>query len=173
MISPPLRERLAKAERNAHLIWGALMLAVPLYGFIAWQIASTRGAAQTPPALALPALALLTVIDLVVGWIWWRRSFTDAALRRAPDRPTSTPLPADLPPRDQRLFAVSQYVQSRQIVCSAFFEAVAIYGVILAILGHPFARALPFLAVALAALALHRPRLVEMVERADRLLPPS
>lgn len=171
MISPTLHAALAKPARQALLIWAAMMAALPCYVALAWVVDSQRPAALTPPSWALPAFALVGIVNLVAGRLWFRFSFTDAALLKAPATPTSVPLPADLPPRDRQLFAVLAYAQSRLVIAWAFFEAIGIYGLFAVILGHPPQRMLPFVAVALAALALHRPRLMDLAERADTLLP--
>ncbi|MHB8077979.1 MAG: hypothetical protein ACYDIE_01815 [Candidatus Krumholzibacteriia bacterium] len=171
MISPTLHDALAKPARNAFIIWAAMMAALPAYVALAWIIGSKRLDAPAPPSWALPGLALLAIANLIGGRLMYRFAFTDAALRKAPAAPATIPIPSDLPPRDRQLFAVLAYAQARMIIVWASFETVGIYGLLAVFTGHSPQRMLPFAAVALAALALHRPRLMEVVERADALLP--
>lgn len=170
MISPTLHDRLAKVSRQAVLTWLTMLASLPLYAAIAWLTASRRPAAPTPPAFLLPTLALLAIAELVGASLFRRASFSDAALGRAPAAPPTFPIPTDLPPRDRQLYAVLGYARSRLIIVWAFCVGVGFYGLICVLAGHPAAFMLPFVAVALAALALHRPRLMELAERADMLL---
>ncbi len=171
MISPTLHDALAKPARQALIIWGAFLVSQPLYFYIVRMVAQGRSQPPVPPPFALPALALLSVAMLVGGLAWMRLSFTDAALRKAPATPPQFPLPGELPTRDRHLAALLAYGQTRLIVGWACFESIGVYGVLCVFLGHPPRVAVPFLAVALVALALHRPRLMDLVERADAQLP--
>lgn len=147
-----------------------MMAALLFYAVLVWFVASKRLETPMPPAFALPVHALLAFVALAGGLLFVRASFSDAALSKAPAAVPPTGIPA-LSPRDRQLFAVLAYGRTRLIIAWAFFEAIGVYGVICVFLGHPAERMLPFVAVALAAMALHRPRLMELVERADTLLP--
>ncbi len=175
MISPQFRAQLAKPARTTFIIWGAFLAGPPLYAAVAFLVASQRPVPPATPSFALLALASLAIAALAGGVFYWRISFTDAALRKAPHAATTiTPapaVPAAATPREQKLFAVATYGQTRCVVAWACFESAGMFGVLLVFLGHPPQRAFPFLAAAFAAIALHGPRLLEIVERADTLLP--
>ena len=175
MISPQFRAHLAKPARTAVVIWGAFLASPLLYAAVSFLVASQRPVPPATPSFALPALAALAVAALAGGVFTWRISFTDAALRQAPRAATAiTPapaVPAAATPREQKLCAVATYGQTRCVIAWACFESAGLFGVLLVLLGHPPQRALPFLAAAFAAIALHGPRLLELVERADALLP--
>lgn len=176
MISPQLREQLAKAARPARIIWGAFMGATLVYVAMAWVVSMSRTAPPTLPAFLPLLLALLALAALAGGICCRRFLFTDAQLLRAPAEPPAAGLsgvavPAAATPRERRLFAVLAHAQTRYVITWACFESVAVFGLVAVIAGQPAATAVAFAAAALAAIALSRPRLVEHVERADELIP--
>jgi len=175
MISPTLRQQLARSARTTFVIWGAFLASQPVYAALAYLVATGRATPPAPPPAALPALALAGVAALAAGLVFARVSFTDDAVRHAPAAPAAT-RPAPAPPagatsREQRLFAVLAHGQNRWIIAWACFESLGVLGLVAVILGHPPERLLPFAAVAFAAIALHRPRPLALAERADALLP--
>lgn len=176
MISPQLREQLAKTARPTLIIWGAFMAATLVYVAMAWMVSRSRPQLPELPAF-LPSLLALAALAALAGGVCCRRFlFTDAQLLKAPESPPATSpstiaVPEGAAPRERRLFAVLAFVQTRYVITWACFEAVAVIGLVAVLAGQPALTVVPFAAVALAAIALSRPRLVEHVERAEALIP--
>jgi hypothetical protein len=125
--------------RTLWVLWAAFLSAPVLYMAVGYLITRERG-----PALAAPgASGLLKPIFYAFGGVMLLGAFL---LRR------------QLMGRAHREpYAAMMGLQAAMVTGWAMTEVVAILGLALVLLGRPLADAVPFVAVALAAIALQRP----------------
>jgi hypothetical protein len=117
----------------------------------------------------LPVLAAVGLADIVAGFFWHRRAFSDNSLEGALQS-AGAGNDAGLSEQEGRLAKLMPHVQTQLIIVWAFIEAAAIYGLVLVFIGHDFTVMLPFAAASLVGLLLLRPHPLEIIERAGKLL---
>ena len=138
MIRPEFRKILLDQRGAAVILWSAFVISIPIYLVIARNvlgnpnIGSNRALAET----ARVVLWLLTVVDLGY-YAYWRKHLSSEAILRAA---RATKLFRALEEfkggiEERAAYVVSTYV-TRKVVIFAIIEAVAVYGLVLAILGR-------------------------------------
>jgi uncharacterized integral membrane protein len=133
---------LDRACRQAQLIGGALVLAIGTYAFVVEMLRTNQApflgfSPRAPLGLLRLVFAIVTVVILVVVNVVRKQMVAGPAAGRAP-----------LP---QRLLTAS-------IVALAMCEAIAIYGLVLFLLGGQRADFYGFAALALVGFAVYFPR---------------
>lgn len=138
-----------QAQRTLTLLWYVLLAAQALYVAVAASgIGGTRSAgfARDVPLFA-PALGVIAFASVIVARLAWRRLHARADALREPG-------------------AIAQARFTAALVTWLIEESVAIYGLVLALLGYPAGTWAVFSALALAAFLTHRPSVL-----AERLGP--
>jgi hypothetical protein len=139
MIRPEFRKILLDQRGAAVILWSAFVISIPIYIVIARNvlenpnIGSNRSFAET----ARIVLWLLTIVDLGYYVYWRKRNLYAASILRDA---RSTKLFRALeefngPVEEQAAYVVSTYV-TRKVVIFAIIEAIAVYGLVSAILGR-------------------------------------
>src|SRR6478735_3209513 len=139
MIRPEFRKILLDQRGAAVILWSAFVISIPIYLVIARnvlgnpKIGSNRSLAET----ARVVLWLLTVVDLGYYAYWRKQNLSSEAILRAA---RATKLFRALEEfqggvEERAAYVVSTYV-TRKVVIFAIIEAVAVYGLVLAILGR-------------------------------------
>ena len=139
MIRPDFRKILLDQRGAAVILWSAFVISIPIYLVIARNvlgnpnIGSNRPLAET----ARVVLWLLTVVDLGYYAYWRKRNLSSEAILRAA---RATKLFRALEEfkggvEERAAYVVSTYV-TRKVVIFAIIEAVAVYGLVLAIIGR-------------------------------------
>ncbi len=160
MISPQLEKLLAQAQRIQLIVWGALTGSIVLYALVPWvlpadpnpDLAGTLGPVfmGLGAALAAASLVFRQRASRATG-----RGLQDQALGRSP-LVAGTRM-ADLAPEERRALESVAAAFTPWILALVLSEAVAILGLILAILGGSPEAGLPFAGVALLLNLATRP----------------
>ena len=125
--------------RLLRIIHGAMLASVVLYA----GVAESARSSEHPPAVLLPALAAMGA-GLAAGAFILRRMWVESAeerLRLAPDDTA----------------ALNRW-RAGHITTFALAEAIALYGLVLRVLGAPFLHAAGFYAIAVLLLLMFTPR---------------
>lgn len=185
MISPALDSLIAPAARIHQLLWAVLTFSLVLYGVVAFLLARPEEARELPATLSV-AFALAACAIAGVAFRIPAAMLRDEKLRAVlapepspealakhpqtgqvdPDRRRRI---AELPSNDQRLLRLPGAALTPFILRLAMHEAIGILGLVLSLLSHTFAPAVPFLLAAIALNWLARPRLRALSERGARL----
>jgi len=139
MIRPEFRKILLDQRGAAVILWSIFVISIPIYLVIArnvlgnLNIGTNRALAET----ARVVLWLLTVVDLGYYAYWRKRNLSSESILRAA---RATKLFRALEEfkggvEERAAYVVSTYV-TRKVVIFAIIEAVAVYGVVLAIIGR-------------------------------------
>lgn len=132
-----------RATRIERAVWAALLLSQFGYGALAYT-----GPGRIAPAGDLPLLpwvfAALALCAAGAAHAFWRRATPSSPSPVVPAPPSASG-------------AGARIALPLRIVTWALDESIALLGLVLALLGHAPAVWLPFFAVALAAMFLHRP----------------
>src|SRR5580765_8529236 len=139
MIRPEFRKILLDQRGAAVILWSAFVISIPMYLVIARNvlgnpnIGSNRSLAET----ARVVLWLLTVVDLGYYAYWRKRNLSSEAILRAA---RATKLFRALEEfkggiEERAAYVVSTYV-TRKVVIFAIIEAIAVYGLVLALVGR-------------------------------------
>ena len=150
-----------------NIIWLALCLAVGGY----WMVHLTGGKIGGGPVLTKRigyVMFVLAPVDVFFGWAWHRWS-----INRVSGLITPTTFQR-LGPKDRQ--KLQQNLQTAAIVSLGFFEAVAVYGLVLSLIGCPIPYAFEMLAgLGLLMLILYRVQgyheVFELLERLDTQRP--
>ena len=134
----PWRTRLL--TRTARLIWAVLLGAQVVYVLVGFLQHGAAGRALADNRVFPLTLGLITVIQLGAAHLFWRRASGAGRSLHDPSRPTAAA-------------AITSY-----IIAWVLDESVAIYGLVLALLGLPVGIWLVFSAVAALAMILHHPK---------------
>lgn len=136
-----MSESLKQRKLVLNLIWGALCLAVVTFGVIHVMLGK---AGQGPESTKLIGyiLVFLAVTESFLGWAWHRWT-----VGRIGDAVTPTAIQRLGPAERQKK---QEALQGTAIICLAFFEAIAVYGLVASLLGVP----IPYLFETLAGLSL-------------------
>jgi hypothetical protein len=138
MIRPEFKKILLDQRGAAVIIWSFFVIFIALYVFISRHLLANpdfgRGFSYAAPARAV--FWLLTLIDFGY-YIYWKRHLTpEAVLRDAKKSKRLRALEEYKGAEEERAAAaVSTYV-TRKIVLFAIIEAIAVYGMILALVGR-------------------------------------
>lgn len=171
MIRPEFRETLLDQRGAAVILWSAFTIFIVIYIVIAQNILANpkyaRGLWFADQArLIIWALAM---VDLGYYIYWKRRYLTPAAIAAGASK---TKILRSLDSYDslhekEAALVVSTYV-TRKVVLYAIIEALAVYGLVLAIVGRFFTDQYVLSALSLALLALEYPtaRSLEALVRA-------
>ena len=139
MIRPEFRKILFDQRGAAVILWSVFFISVPIYIVIARHLLSNPRLG-TNLSLAGPArlvLWLLTFVDLGYYVYWRKRNFsTDAIVHSARETKLLRALEDFKGAVEERAaYVVSTYV-TRKVVLFAIIEAIAVYGLVLALVGR-------------------------------------
>jgi len=138
MIRPEFRTILLDQRGAAVILWSIFTAAVGIYLFIARSIlANPKYAAGFAFGESLRVvLWALAAVDF--GYLfWWKRQFlsNEALLTREKQSKLLRALEAHKGPVEQRAASVISTFVTRKVVAFAIIEALAVYGLVLAIVG--------------------------------------
>ena len=182
MLSAEFKKLIAPQAKVLNIIWGAIMIAPVLYVAVAWFIFG-QAAVSDPGANGLPGIGrsnlnLIGVVMLLIlglGSTYYERKFLGASvleekLARDPDWSLAgskgTPgvtedgwgIFDNLSDSEKRLACLWPYYQTTMIVVWALREAIAVMGLVLAILQEDFRVVIPFAAAAMILMLVKLPR---------------
>ena len=180
MLSPELEALLSRIDRVQKLVWTVLTLSIVLYGAVAFAVAGSREGSELAASLR-PVFYLAAAGAAGLSWLVRRRSRA-AALPRG-TAPTADALPASqdallrsnpelmakverLPERERRALSAAVRGFTPWMLCLVLNEAVAILGLVLALLAGTPADVIPFTLAALLLNAAMRPDNRRLVESA-------
>ncbi|HEX7231026.1 MAG TPA: hypothetical protein VF452_11590 [Candidatus Binatia bacterium] len=133
------RKTLLDQRGAAVILWSGFFISVPIYIFIARHLLTNPrfGANISVAEPARLVLWLLTIIDVGYYVYWRKRNFSADAIRRDA---RSTKLLRALEEfngavEERAAYVVSTYV-TRKVVVFAIIEAIAVYGLVLALVGR-------------------------------------
>jgi len=160
MIRPEFRQLLMDQRGAAVILWSCFMIAIVIYVVIARNVlanpkyASGLSFAET----ARTVLWILVLVDLGY-FVWWKKRYLkpEAILDDAKQVKLLRALEEHRGYLEQRAAAaVSTYV-TRKVVLFAIIEAIAVYGLVLALVGRYFADLYVLSGLGLMLLALEFP----------------
>jgi F0F1-type ATP synthase membrane subunit c/vacuolar-type H+-ATPase subunit K len=128
----------AQARRTNWALWAALLVAQVVYVGIAASGVAGRSRTSPPADVFSIALGVVGIGTAIGAHLCWRHS-------RGASRAAHEP-----PPSPQQAFTFF-------LLACVLDESIAIYGLVLALLGAPVETWAPFSAAAFALLLLHRP----------------
>jgi len=182
MLSTEFRKLIAPQARVLNIIWGALVFASVFYVAIAWFMfgqaaAGDLDAGGMPPVgrSNLNLIGAMALIMLGLGSTYYeRKSFGPSVLRdklaRDPDWSLAGPQGSggmtgegpgifeNLSDSEKRLACLWPHYQTTMIVVWAMREAIAVVGLVLAILQRDFRIVIPFAVAALILMLIKLPR---------------
>jgi hypothetical protein len=180
VLSPELDALLSRVDRVQKLVWTVLTLSIVLYGAVAFAVAGGREGSELGATLR-PIFYLAGLAAAGVSWVLHRRA-------RAAAMPRSTAPPAEalagsreplmrgnpeilaqfdrLPEREQRALMAAVRTFTPWMLCLVLNEAVAILGLVLALLAGTPGDVIPFTIAALILNAAMRPDSRRLVEAA-------
>ena len=182
MIRPEFRKLLMDQRGAAVILWSFFTIFIAVYLFIANHVlANPRfGQGVSFAATARIVLWALVLVDLGYYFYWKRRYLIPAAIL---DEAQKTKLLRALQDYkgavEKRAAAVVSTYVTRKIVLFAIVEAIAVYGLVLAIAGHYLGDLYLLSAVSLVLLAFEFPResgfedLIREVEKPTAQLKPQ
>jgi hypothetical protein len=157
---PEFKKILLDQRGAAVILWSAFTVSIAIYLLIARSVLSNPNIGANP-SIADPARIifwLLTFVDLVYYFYWRRANFSSAAILR--DARKSKIFRALEEFRggteEHAAYVVSTFI-TRKVVLFAIIEAVAVYGLVLAIIGRFVADQYFLSLLSLALLALEFP----------------
>jgi hypothetical protein len=184
MISRELQQAVAPRARTLNVLWGAFLAATVIYvGVVMLALAGTTPATPAEPAAGTPpdprlVTAVLAAMAVAVAagsffaprLLLSGRKGLSPAISGAGSAPTAaeTAAASRLPESERTLLGHLPAYQTTLIVVWAMREAIAVFGVIAAILTRQPTVVVPFAVAALALLALARPRVTAFLDGAGR-----
>ena len=178
MLSPELRAAIAPRTRTLNVLWGAFLAATVFYVAVAMFAvggSEPAGAAAGPPAdpWLVATLLAIAAVFAAAGSFVLPRLFLRAGGESRPkltgvrQGPTAAEAAAAarLPASERALLDLLPAYQSTMVITWALREAVAVFGVIAAVVTRQPAAAVPFAAVAFALLVLARPQVAGFLEQ--------
>ena len=172
MRSPELSTAVRPTERLLRILRLVYVGAIPLYAIVllatsgGWPAPGNAWFPYSPMTLPITIVAAITVIS---SRSVSRSMLSDAALERMLSTEASSSVPG-LRPEEQKLAALAPKLVVPFIVEFAFYEAVALYGLVLGFLSHSLALFLPFGVVAIGLLLSLPVSLDPLLDRAYKLL---
>ncbi len=132
------------------MIRTAFVGAIPVYVVVAYVGLGSASPGATPgvPGLIKITTVALSLMTAALAPYVPRLLFPDSRLRQLLDRPPDPK--ADISPDEQRLLALVGYLFAGFVARLGFNEAIALYGLVLAILSKTFVTVLPFAVVSFA-----------------------
>lgn len=182
MLSSGFKELIAPQAKVLNLIWLAFLFATLVYVAIAFLMAGPGDAGETvsvPPAetgtMPLNGMGLALMVVLGIGATYYQKTALGTATlkKKIPAEPVWPPVgspmttgrPGEpnstfdaLPDSEKRLAGLWPHYQTTLIVVWAMLEAMALVGLVLAIVQGEFLVVIPFAAAAGIMLFLKRPR---------------
>ncbi len=182
MLSTEFRKLIAPRAKVLNIIWGAISIAPVFYVAVAWimfgQVAAgDLDASGLPPAgrSNLNLIGAIALIMLGLGSVYYERKFFGASvlkdkLARDPDWSLASPqgtmggsqdgqgLFENLSDSEKRLAGLWPHYQTTMIVVWSMREAIAVVGLVLAILQEDFRVVIPFAAAAMILMLIKLPR---------------
>src|SRR6266550_1129189 len=139
MIRPEFKTILLDQRGAAVMLWSCFVISIPIYVVISRSVLANPNVG-TNPSIATPARVmfwLLTLVDLGYYVYWRRRNLPpDAIVRDAKATKLFRALEEFRGADEERAaYVVSTYV-TRKVVIFAIVEAIAVYGLVLAIVGR-------------------------------------
>ena len=139
MIRPEFKTILLDQRGAAVILWSCFVISIPIYVVISRSVLANPNVG-TNPSIATPARVmfwLLTLVDLGYYVYWRRRNLPpDAIVRDAKATKLFRALEEFRGADEERAaHVVSTYV-TRKVVIFAIVEAIAVYGLVLAIVGR-------------------------------------
>ena len=172
MRSPELSKAVQPTERRLRVLRLAYVGAIPLYAIAllgtsgGWPAPGDAWFPYSPMTLPMTLGAALTMI---ASRSVRRSMLSDAALERMLSIEASSSVPG-LTAEEQKLAALAPKLVVPFIVEFAFYEAVALYGLVLGFFSHSLALFLPFGIVAIGLLLSLPVNLDPLLDRACKLL---
>jgi hypothetical protein len=160
MIRSDFKKLLMDQRGAAVILWSFFMISIPIYIFISQNVLANPKYAQGLSFAKTARLVLwfLVLIDLGYYIFWKRRYLAPPALL---DKSQKTKLFRALQEYkgavEQRAAAVVSTYVTRKVVLFAIIEAIAVYGLVLAIVGRYLFDQCLFSALSLVLLALEYP----------------
>jgi hypothetical protein len=161
MIRPDFKKLLMDQRGAAVILWSFFMISIPIYIWIAQSVLANPKYAQglSFAQTARGVFWFLVLIDLGYFIFWKRRYLTPEALL---DKSQKTKLFRALQEYkgsvEQRAAAVVSTYITRKVVIFAIIEAIAVYGLVLAIIGRYLLDQYLLSALSLVLLTLEFPR---------------
>jgi F0F1-type ATP synthase membrane subunit c/vacuolar-type H+-ATPase subunit K len=140
-----MNQAVATGARILTVLWLAFLAAVGLYAVVLFFLRSNTEAAPVPGVEMLRQVFLAVGATLAVGSLWWRRRFSRAAAEGAGIGAAEVP--------ENAIGEAMRHC----VVAWAMAEAIAVLGLVLAILSREVDDFLPFAAAAVVVLYLNRP----------------
>lgn len=138
MIRPEFRKVLLDQRGAAVILWSCFVISIPIYIVIVRSVLANPdiGVHGSFAHTARAVIWLLTLVDLGYYFFWRRRNLTPAAiLRDAGSSKLFHALEEFRGAIEERAAQVVSTYVTRKVVIFAIIEAVAVYGLISAILG--------------------------------------
>ncbi len=182
VLSTEFRKLIAPRARVLNMIWGAILAAPVFYVVVAWVMFGQAAAgdldASGLPPVGRPNLNLIGAIALIMlglGSVYYERKFFGASvlkdkLARDPDwslagsqgtiggSQDGQGLFENLSDSEKRLACLWPHYQTTMIVIWSIREAIAVVGLVLAILQQDFRVVIPFAVVAVILMLIKLPR---------------
>jgi hypothetical protein len=157
---PEFKKILLDQRGAAVILWSAFTVSIAIYLVIARSVLSNPNVGANS-AIADPARIifwLLTIVDLGYYFYWRRANFSSAAIRRDARKSKIFRALEEFrgATEENAAYVVSTFI-TRKVVLFAIIEAVAVYGLVLAIIGRFVADQYFFSLLSLALLAVEFP----------------
>lgn len=139
MIRPEFRKVLLDQRGAAVILWSCFVISIPIYIVIVRSVLSNPniGADRSVAEIARALVALLTLVDLGYYFFWRKRNLSiTAILRDAGSSKLFRAVQEFRGPLEERAAQVISTYVTRKVVIFAIIEAVAVYGMISALLGR-------------------------------------
>jgi hypothetical protein len=138
MIRPEFKTILMDQRGAAVIIWSFFVMSIGLYVFISRHLLANPnfGRGFSYAAVARAVFWLLTLIDLGYYIYWKRHLVPEAVLRDAKTSKRLRALEGYKGADEERAAAVISTYVTRKVVLFAIIEAIAVYGLILALVGR-------------------------------------
>src|SRR5512142_964317 len=180
MIRPEFRKLLSDQRGAAVILWSCFMIAIVLYIVIARNVlANPRFAAGFSRAQSVRvALWILAIVDLGY-YAYWKKRYVTAEAMVAESQTTKLlrALEEYQGPQERRAAAVVSTYVTRRTVLFAIIEAIAVYGLLLALAGHYLSDLYSLSTLSLLLLTLEFPwersfeRLIKKIEEPSAVAP--
>ena len=160
MIQPEYRKILLDQRGAAVILWSFFVISIPIYIVIVRNVLSDQNLGSDRPFAEIARIIvwLLTIVDLGYYVYWRHRNLSpESMLRDARSTKLFRALEEFQGPMEERAaYVVSTYV-TRKVVIFAIIEAIAVYGLVAAIVGRDLSDQNFLSAVSLALLVIEFP----------------
>lgn len=141
MIRPEFKKTLLDQQGAALILWSFFTLSIFLYLAIAQFVVGNRGAADGSSFYVTVRIVLWLLVLVDLGTlIWWKKQYLarEALLDDSKKTKMLRVLEAHKNPHEERAASVVSTYVTRKIVVFAIIEAIAVYGLVLALVGRYF-----------------------------------